>query len=255
MGELSVISREAVALNRVFIRVRPLVARSRRVSLNARCAINKAGSAAGPFEVVAAELGRLGESLGGLIRDAEDAFGRLVHVSSRLAREAVLIEKFADALRALGGPGEVDADAVVAALSTRRARLWEANTARMAPGDPRRAIWGALLRTRRALVGDLSRVDGLAADLHGLISRVQDLAMTQGYFIGFNARMEATRLAGTAGGLDAVADDITQYARETSVALAAIGQQVSELLASARVLTEPLAAEMHRAEAIERSTT
>ncbi len=244
-SQLGVLRSRAIALNRSFQPVRPLVARSRMVSLNARCAITQAGPRAAPLQVVATELASLGASLRALIDDVEESFTDVARTVANLVRNEERLTKYASALEHLEEPITGD-EAIAAALTNRSGIEWNRRVVGHPAHDARTMLWRALLAARGELLADLHSLQNWARHIDNKTTALQENALTQGFFIGFNATVEAARLGEESGGIGAVAEDITSYAKHMASAIAIVAVQVREFTEATADAVRPIRAEIRR---------
>ncbi len=223
---------EAISLNRSFQPLRPLVERSRIVSLNARCAITQAGPLAAPLR--------------SLIDEVETRFADVARTVANLVRNEERLTKYAEALHHLDQRITGD-EAVELALSPAAAAEWEWEANQYPSTDARALLWRALLEARRELLDDLHSVQRWAMHIDHSTSKLQEDAHRQGFFIGFNATMEAARFADESHGLGAVAADITSYAHHMAKAIDSVMVQVRGFMIATAKAVKPVRRELHHA--------
>jgi hypothetical protein len=256
LGALDRLRLDSIGLNHVFDGLRPLVARSRQISFNARIAVGQVGDDGESFSVVARELTALGDTLIELVAEAEVATSELIRRAARLALAERRLRSLAAAVvvterqGTLADPtGITPEDVVEQALRPGQSEQWRRVRARLgtgqAVGDARPALVKAILETRAALVSDLARMSSTATALDRAVTKVERTAVLQGFFVAANGRIEAERI-GAGGRLTTLAEEIAATAQETGALVGVAQQRIAVLHRAVAAVARPLRADAAR---------
>jgi len=218
---------------RSFEPVRPLVKRSRLMSLNARMTAAKLGDDGASFAVVAQALGGLAEELSATIDRAEHLVALQVEFASRATKSQLQMGKVAAAIarRGLGTPSVRDA------LSLDELRSWERAMAASHIDAP---LWRALIESRSRMVDDVVALNRATGSLGRALAQVERVAITRGFFVGTNARIEASRLSGSNDALDHLAQQLDALAAEVAAEVRQVSRQVRQVGRQCTELTDQL---------------
>jgi hypothetical protein len=253
LGALHRLRLDSIGLSRVFEGLRPLVARSRQISFNARIAVGRVGDDGESFSVVARELTALGDTLIELVGEAEVATGELIRRAARLALAERRLRSLATAVWVTESQagladrsGITPTDVVDRALRPGQGDQWRAIRARLgtgnAVGDARPALVEAIITTRSELVADLDRMSATATALDRAVTKVERTAVLQGFFVAANGRIEAERI-GAGARFATLAEEIAATAQETGQLVGVAQQRIAALHRAVGAVARPLRAE------------
>ena len=223
-----------IAMARAFEPVRPLVKRSRLMSLNARMTASKLGEDGASFAVVAQALGGLAEELSELVVEVEEILGRQVEQVSRAVKSQGQLRLVAEAVR-LSGLGNPTLDQ---ALRPESVRQWEESWRRGGPEGSE--LWRTLLDSRRRMVEDLLGLERSTEQMVAALTRVERVAVMRGFFVGTNARIEASRLPGGTDGLGHLAEQLDELAAEIATEIRSVTRNVKSVRRDCGTVTRPL---------------
>lgn len=218
---------DVVGLARVFEPLRPLVSRSRLMSLNARMTASKLGEQGASFSVVAQALGGLGDELGELVSEVEVILGEQVTLIGEALRSQDSLRLVSSALR-LSGLGSVG---VQDALRGDAERDWASyERAAEISGDSNAAdLWRTAIDARRRMVENITGLTAVTGRLKAALTRVERVAITRGFFVGTNARIEASRLVGNSQSLEHLAMQLDGLAEEIAQEIRKVTRMVGSL--------------------------
>ena len=227
--------REALGINRCFLRLRPLYPVAHKLALNAEVSSARLGRDGRALNVVMREVGGVTDMLSALVEAVEAEFAELVRLVARWIRldsQLQLYTRAVDQSRARRGlpparwPSPLAPDAPA---------QWQALAADAPAGE--RALWAVLRARRSELLGLLAEVQGIIRALDRHVEQVSWVATRKTRYITTIVCVETSRLSdGSVAGLSGRMRDLSERIAEVEEQAR---RQVDRLVALSHALSPP----------------
>lgn len=211
---------KAIALNRTFAGMDPLLYRASHLALNAEIASAKLGAEGLPFGVAVKELHTLSVNLKDVIGMVKVEFsGIALAVAKWLSeeRKASLYLKTLDKLVQLSGVDQSgDPEGLVDHFIKQE-------------GTCHNLVWTGSIVAKERIGLHLERIESIMGRLNSLVDRVNNVAVKQSHFIAVSSMIESVQVDGGKGDISTVAHNIRQLSREIAAIEAVAKGEVSTL--------------------------
>jgi hypothetical protein len=196
------LSFRALNVGRALAALSPLVKRTRLHSFNARIAALQLGGEGAAFGIVARSLAEVGDELAALAVDVEECRAAVIGALARCARSETWLALYG---RSVGASGAADpcAEPLISSTGTAWTAQRDATDAALEA-----SLWAGMLSYRADMLRDIARLRAQSNRLLRLTDDVERVAERQGFFIGSNALVEASRLGEGSQGVTALAVDL-----------------------------------------------
>lgn len=240
------IRKQAIAINRTFAELTPMLDRIHLMSFNAKLASHRLGGEGMSFSVIVTEVRALAVELRELIIEAEKDLLQVVNELASVVKSENYLNLFQKSIDFLISDGNgSDGEAIrpepyrwQAAMEPGVVAQWRKLQDKTDVASPEHLIWEKIIVSRTTIKNNFLNLDLLAGHLMALMERIDRVASRKSDFLAITSMIESARVVDKDSGLSTVSEKLRILAGDISRA----EEKASSQAASFKVSTSSVAA-------------